>query len=366
MLSPRWKKLWRDLSAARGRMVMMVIAIAVSIFGVGTILSAYTILMREISRNYLGTSPASAFIELNQVDDALVQAVRQQPGIADAEATSRVMGRVEVKPNEWMPMLLFVIPDFNAMRLSTFTSESGDWPPPEQTILLERAALPLTNVAVGDALTVQTPNGTKQSIRISGLAHDPGLAPAWQEQTIYAYITPATLAWLGEGSTLHILKVSVKEQNPSVGAIESTVSRLSAWLTGQGYAVGEIRIPPPGLHPHQSQMNSILMTLLVFSLMALVLSAILTATMIGGLLAQQVRQIGIMKAIGARSSQVTGMYLALVAVLGLAAVALGIPAGNAAKRVPAASTPGSENYAGWIIPCCWRFATPSAAQDACS
>lgn len=332
MLSPRWKKLWRDLSTARGRMVMMVIAIAVSIFGVGTILSAYTILMREISRNYLGTNPASAFIELNQVDDALVQNVRQQPGIADAEATSWVMGRVEVKPNEWMPMLLFVIPDFNAMRLSTFTSESGAWPPPDQTILLERAALPLVNVAVGDSLTVQTPNGTKQSIRISGLAHDPGLAPAWQEQTIYAYITPATLAWLGEGSSLHILKVSVKDQPESVAAIESTISGLSAWLTGQGYTVGEIRIPPPGLHPHQSQMNSILMTLLVFSLMALVLSAILTATMIGGLLAQQVRQIGIMKAIGARSSQVTGMYLALVAVLGLAAVALGIPAGNAAGR----------------------------------
>lgn len=36
MLSPRWKKLWRDLQSARGRMVMMVLAIAVSIFGVGT------------------------------------------------------------------------------------------------------------------------------------------------------------------------------------------------------------------------------------------------------------------------------------------------------------------------------------------
>jgi len=132
MVSPRWKKLWRDLRAARGRMVMMVIAIAVSIFGVGAILSAYTILMREISLNYLGTQPASAFLELDAVDDALVQAVRQQPGIADAEATSWVMGRVEVKPNEWLPMLLFVIPDFNGMRISTFESESGDWPPPAQ------------------------------------------------------------------------------------------------------------------------------------------------------------------------------------------------------------------------------------------
>ena len=107
MLSPRWKKIVRDLLAARGRMLMIVAAIAVSIFGVGTILSAGAILNREISRNYLGTQPASAFLELERVDPALVQAVRQQPGIAQAEATSWVTARVEVKPDEWLPMLLF-------------------------------------------------------------------------------------------------------------------------------------------------------------------------------------------------------------------------------------------------------------------
>jgi putative ABC transport system permease protein len=332
MLSPRWKKLLRDIQASQGRMVMMVMAIAVSIFGVGTILSAYTILTREISRNYLGTNPASAFLELDRVDDALLQAVRQQPNIADAEATSWVTARVEVKPNEWRPLLLFVIPDFNSIRLDTFQPESGAWPPPDRTILLEREALPLTNAKVGDQFRVQTPNGPKQSIQISGLVHDPGLAPAWQEQTVYGYVSPATLAWLGESSTLQILKITIKDQPGNLSAIDATVSALAVWLKGQGRSVEEIRVPPPAMHPHQSQMNSILVMLLVFSLMALVLSAILTATMIGGLLAQQVRQIGIMKAIGARSSQITSLYLVLIMVLGLVAVLIGAPLGIAAGR----------------------------------
>jgi putative ABC transport system permease protein len=60
------------------------------------------------------------------------------------------------------------------------------------------------------------------------------------------------------------------------------------------------------------------------------LSAVLTATMIGGLLAQQIRQIGMMKAIGARSSQIAGMYLLMVAGLGLVAVLIGTPLGIAA------------------------------------
>src|SRR5512143_1059188 len=109
MISPRWKKLWRDLQTAQGRMIMIVIAIGVSIFGVGTILSSYTILTREISRNYLGTNPASAFLELDRADDAIVQAVKQRPDILDAEATSWVVSRIEVKPDQWRQLLLFVI-----------------------------------------------------------------------------------------------------------------------------------------------------------------------------------------------------------------------------------------------------------------
>ncbi|MBI5351997.1 MAG: FtsX-like permease family protein [Chloroflexi bacterium] len=332
MNSPRWKKMLRDLQAARGRMAMMVIAMAVSIFGVGMILSAYTILSREMSRNYLGTNPASAFIELDRVDAALVEAVSQRPGISEAEAGSWVTARAEVNPNEWMPVFLFVVPDFNAAHVSTVNPEAGAYPPSEYTILLEREVLPMLNVKIGDALAIQTPNGSKQQILISGTVHDPALAPAWQEQTVYGYITPATLTTLGESETLHILKVVVSDQRYNIAAIDSTVSELASWLKGQGYVVDEIRIPPPGKHPHQSQMRSILMLLLVFSVMALILSAILTATMIGGLLAQQIRQIGIMKAIGARSSQITSLYLALVALLGSGAVLIGLPLGIVAGR----------------------------------
>ena len=332
MNSPRWKKLIRDLQSTRGRMGMMVIAIAVSIFGVGMILSAYTIMSRAMSRNYLGTNPASAFIELDRVDEALVKAVRARPGISEAEATAWVVARAEVRPKEWMPVLLFVVPDFDAAHVSTVNPEAGAYPPSAQTLLVEREVLPMLDLKIDDVLTLQTPNGTKQQIVVSGTVHDPALAPAWQEQTVYGYITPATLATLGESETLHILKVVVSDQPYNLAAIESTVSELAEWLKGQGYVVDEIRIPPPGKHPHQSQMNSVLTLLLVFSVMALGLSAVLTATMINGLLAQQIRQIGIMKAIGARSIQITSLYLVLIVALGSVASLIGAPLGIAAGR----------------------------------
>ncbi len=332
MLNPRWKKLIGDLRSARSRFAMMVAAIAVSSGAVAAILSSYAILTREVSRNYLDTNPASAQLEFSAADDSLVRKILSRPEIADAEASSTVLARIEVAPSEWLPLMLFVVPDFDHLRINAFRPESGAWPPPTGSLLLERTALPLTRTQVGKSISVQTPSGHQRSLRISGLAHDPGLAPAWQEQTVYGYITPATLSALGESGDLHLVKIIVRENAGSMRAIEDTARGLATWLGQQGRTVEQIRIPPPRMHPHQSQMMAILVMLLIFSLLALLLGAVLAATIISGLLAQQVRQIAIMKAIGARSRQIASLYAGLIAALGAASVALGLPLGLAAGR----------------------------------
>src|SRR6266545_5062070 len=333
MRSPRWQKLLRDLWLMRGRTALMVIAIAVSLFGVGTVLSAYAILTPEISRNYLGTNPAAATLELDQVDDALLAAVKQRPGIADAEARETIVARVQVGPDQWRPLLLFVVTDFDAMRISTFQRESGAWPPPDGTMLIERTALPMLNAQPGDRVVVKTPHGTRQAVAISGVVHDPSLAPAWQEREGYGYITPATLARLGEPGPLAELKI-VASGSPFDGpAIERTTRDLAAWLQQQGHTVREVQIPPAGQHPHQGQMRAVLFLLLSFSVMALVLSAILVATMIAGMLAQQIRQIGAMKTIGARTRQIAGMYIVLILLMSGAALALALAPGVVVGRL---------------------------------
>jgi putative ABC transport system permease protein len=327
MLSPRWRKLLADVNATQGRTLMMVFAIALGVFGVGLILSAFTILTREMTRNYTSTNPASILLELDKVDNNLLQAVRKRPGIAQAEASQMVVGRLELQKDQWMPILLFVIPDFNAIKINSFTFELGAKSPPAGSILFEREALRLTQQKIGNNVWIQTPNGTKRKILISGVVHDPGLAPAGQEQTAYGYVSPDTIAWLGESKTFNILKIVVKTQPLELESIEQTTKALAVWLTTNGRSIEEIRIPPPGKHPHQSQMTAILTMFLIFSGLTLVLSSILSATMIAGMLAQQVRQIGVMKAIGARSLQIAGLYLALIFMIGCLALILGLPLG---------------------------------------
>jgi putative ABC transport system permease protein len=341
-LSPRWRKLRGDIAQAQGRLLMMVIAIAMGVFAVASISTAYIILEREIARNYLSTNPAAALIDLDGIDENVLAGARTRAGITGAEAAGRVTGRVKVGPSEWLPLLLFVVPDFHTAHISTIRLEAGRWPAEPDAIVLERTAVPVANTSIGHEIRVQTAHGAERSLTVAGAVHDPSLAPAWQEQTVYGYVTPATLSFLGEDPTLRILKVTVKDAFRDRVGLERAVIGVAEWLKNSGHSVGEIRIPPDQ-HPHQGMMTSVVRMLLVFSELTLILSAILTATLTSSLLAPQVRQIGVMKAIGARSAQIMHIYLALIAAIGLVAVGIGLPLGIVAGRALAASTAAMLN-----------------------
>jgi putative ABC transport system permease protein len=330
MPGPRWRKIAGDIGQSQGRLVMMVVAIAAGVFAVAAISTAYTVLSRELDRSYQATKPATALLDVDPLDAAAVAAAKQTPGIALAQAGGRLLGRVEVGANEWLPLLLFVVPDFDRQRIGTVRLEAGHWPS-DAGIVLERTAVSVANTAMDRAITVQTQSGVSRSLTVTGVVHDPSLAPAWQQQTVYGYVTPATLHLLGEDSDLHILKLRVNEPAGDPVSLEHTIAGVAIGLQRTGHIVGEIRIPPPH-HPHQAQMTSVTGMLLAFSLLTLALSAILTATLTASLLAPQVRQIGVMKAIGARSSQIMGLYASLIAAIGAVAVCLGLPLGIAGGR----------------------------------
>jgi putative ABC transport system permease protein len=362
MMRPRWRKLLGDLATERGRVALMVAAIAISLFGVGSVLGAYSILTREMPRNYLGTRPASAALEVSAgVDGDLLDEVRRRPGIAEAEAGDIVLARAKVG-DDWIPLLLFVVDDFNAMRLNTFGRVSGAWPPPDGTMLIERSAEQMLQATQGSTVFVRPPHAEPRSVFISGLVHDPGLAPAWQEREGYGYITRATLALLGEQPVLGELRVTTSDTAFDLKSIEAKAQELARWLAAKGRTVEQIRVPPPGRHPHQSQMMGVLFLLLAFSAMALLLSGILVATTVSAILARQIREIGVMKTVGARSSQIASIYAVFVAILGATAVAVSIPLGvlGASALANMSATMLNLTLVSQSIPW-WVFATQASA-----
>ncbi len=330
----RHRKLLRDLWGARSRAMMMVLAIAASLVAVGAILSAQAIMKRETSRDYLSTNPASATIKLGGgLDASTLDAVRAYPGVVDATVRALVKGLVEVegpRGNSWRPLLLWVIGENDPRRIVRFSLEKGSWPPPPDGLLMGRDALRLVQAAVGAPLRVKTPNGTVQPLKITGVVHDPSQAAARQEVRGCAYITPAALMRLGESPTLDELKLVVadgpgqKTASRSVAVIERTAREVATLLAAHGARVREIQIPPPYLHPHQRLMDTVMFLLLAFGVVALGLSGVLVANMLDGLLAQQVRQIGVLKAIGASTGHIFRLYLLMTLLIATAASLLAV------------------------------------------
>jgi putative ABC transport system permease protein len=332
VLPPRWLKLLRDVRAERGRVALMVAAVAVSLAAVGAVLGARAILTREMAGAYLGTRPADATLELaGDVTPATVAAVRALPGVAEAEAREVVVARARVGEG-WRRLLLFVVDDFGDLRLNRFRPVRGAWPPPDGAMLIERSAAGMLEADLGGRVLVKPPTGPVRAVEVAGVVHDPGLAPAWQERSGYGYVSRATLAALGEPPALHELRVAFAPAPATTAEAEARAAELAARLSARGQAVRELQVPPLREHPHQRQMATVLAMLLSFAGMALILSGVLVATALAALLARQVREIGVLKTLGATAGQVARLYAALVGAVGLAALALALPAGMLGAR----------------------------------
>lgn len=343
----RWRKLARDLWLARFRVASMVFVITLSVITVTAFLSGRAILGREITANYLAGNPASATLHLpGGVSEAQVRTATSQPGVTDAVARGTLLARVKVPDGSWQPLLLFVSAPNDPRTMSTVAVEKGTWPPSEQGVFLERTALPYLGVKVGQQVRVRTPGGSEVTLTVAGSVHDPGVAPADQERTAYGQVTTAALTRLGQPTTLTELKITVGDANGLTGdaaAITAAAQRLGTTLTATGHEVTGIDVPPPLRHPHYGQMVTVGFVLLAFGLVSLLLSSILVATMLGGMLTAQIRQIGAMKAVGARTGQLLTMYLTLAGLLAVTATGLALAPGLALGRAFARIAAGLLN-----------------------
>lgn len=346
MGSPRWRKVLRDIWLHKARTILVVLAIALGIFGAGAVLTTWALMRVTVRDGYAATHPASATLRVDSIDTALLRRVERVPGVGPAQARRVLSGRALVQ-GTWRPLVLFSMHDFPGMRLGLVTQVTGAWPPRDGQIVIERSALPIAQTAVGDTLAIRV--GAEQGGRIvrvgvSGVARDVGLAPGWMEHVVYGFVTPSTIAELGVSSTMDELQFVVRDAGLDREAVRRIAFAVKGAVEETGRVVTDMSVPVPGQHIHAAQMGSLLYTQAAFGVLVLMMSGILVVNLIAAMLAGQVREIGVMKTIGAESRQIAGLYLGLALVLGLVATMVAIPAAAAVGRRYAEFTSGMLNF----------------------
>jgi len=180
---------------------------------------------------------------------------------------------------------------------------------------------------IGDTVVVKTAGSKEQPLRVSGTVHDVGQAQARMENLVYGYITVATLAQLGESPYLDQLNILVADRRLDEAHIRSVADDVKKFVESRGHPVRRVDFPKPGKHPHADIMGLLMLAMSSFGFAILALSGILVFNLLTGLMASQVRQVGMMKAVGGTRRQIAGIYFAQAALLGIAAILAGLPIG---------------------------------------
>lgn len=342
-ISPRWRKLLRDLWIHKVRILLIVLSMTIGVFTVGTLAHLQVIVSRDLASSYEATNPASAVIGIESFDDELVTSIRHVPGVQAAEGRRSLIVRFKNgRDSTWRPLELFVIPNYQNIQINKVQPEvrfepdpagwpkPNVWPPPRHAMLVERTSFLLANLGLvhakqGDKVLIRTPAGKEQTLSMAGITYDFSQLPATGAGHVLGYITFDTLEWLGEPRTYNQLLIVVDGDRRDAAHIKAVADEVRDRVERSGHSVLRTDIPEPGKLPLDYQFQTISLILTVIGLLTMLLSGFLIVNVVSALLAEQTRQIGIMKAIGARSGQIAALYLVMVLIFGLAALALAMP-----------------------------------------
>ena len=100
-LRPRWSKVFSDLWGDKIRTSLVVASIAVGVFAVGMIISAFVIMSEDINYSYAAANPANIEIWTKPFHEDLMRVIEKVPGVEDLEGRHIVSVRARRGDETW-------------------------------------------------------------------------------------------------------------------------------------------------------------------------------------------------------------------------------------------------------------------------
>jgi putative ABC transport system permease protein len=204
-----------------------------------------------------------------------------------------------------------VRPSFEDSRIDLLKPQAGVWPPGDRQLVIERGSLPWSRAYLGDVLEIQLPDETIREIPLVGTVYDPDAGPG-SALGLSGVVSFDSVEWLHSDRTLNSIAITVSGDALDKRHIQEVADRVAEHIRQKDGNVYYVYVPEPGEHPAYSQVLGVLGIIGALGFLSLFLAGFLIFNTFSALMVQHVRYIGIMKAIGARPSQVVGMYLVLI------------------------------------------------------
>jgi putative ABC transport system permease protein len=334
------RKALADVTQRKGRTVLLILSILTGVLGLTAVNSANDVMGGAFIYSHdQSTSPDIVF-SAPAADPSAVGTVLRIPNVAQVQwwseyftnwHTTNGTGSASIQINGYK--------DFQHLQLGTFQLTSGRLPGRGEIVMDSRASA-VQPVAIGDTVTINTSSGTV-SLRVAGMARTRGWATVDRLAQATGYMQASALQRIAGLSVS-----STKGQSSPVLRAVVMAKVRDTRLAMQTYQAAELALTQAGVKVSDGSLydttsgavaiNGMLIVIRVLSLIALLLTSLLIINTMTVLIAEQMRIIGTMKAMGGTRWTILRGYLISVGVYSLVGTSLGLAAGIGAGNQLAA------------------------------
>jgi putative ABC transport system permease protein len=316
---------------------MVMATIAVGVFAVGFVSASFVLILVDMDADYQSANPHAAIIITMPFEQDLIHPLEHVPGVGDVEGRSGTTARLLLGDKKLL-ININAIPPINEIKIDKIRpSEPGvDLQLGEKEIFLEGSARANLRVKPGEVVNIELFDGRSRQLRVAGWVHDVTGFPFVFSQQVGGFVTPETLEWLDGTTGFNQVYLTVAEKKTDEDHVNAVAADVADKIEKGGRQVYGTFVYQPGRHFASDITRALGVMMGVLGAMAVVLSAFLVLNTINALISQQIRQIGVMKSLGASTAQLVGIYLVLVLIYGLLALIVSVPLASYAAYVIAA------------------------------
>jgi putative ABC transport system permease protein len=324
LLRPRWRKVLSDLWGDKTRTALVVASIAAGVFAIGMIITAYAVLSQDINRNYAAVNPPNIVVSTDPFNIDLLRALARMPGVRQVEGRFMLDARARKGNASSHALTLVGLPD-SETAINKLLPMEGRATPGTNELVISENLINISPFHPGDRIIMELPGGMKYPLTVVGLVADQTTSRPNPNSSNNAFITPDTQRKLGLGSDFNHLYITVSGAGSDRAFISAVAAAVNDQVKNSGRQVYQLDQKLSTEHPMTSTVLAMIGVLAALGGLITILSSSLIVNTLNALLAQQLRQIGVMKLVGGRSIQILGMYLVLILGYSLIALLLAVP-----------------------------------------
>lgn len=318
------RKAYRDLTQRRVRSLLTIGAIAIGVGGIVAIVSTAQNLTRAQADAYYNASQADITFWVWDAPPATERALAEIANVAGAELRNNYFTRCKWN-GVYRDVYLYGLENFadtriNQIRLLGRAPRAGEF-------VAESTVRDLFPIRVGDEMACRGRDGSTRTLALAGFAQSPNYPTAaiLDFATVYANAEDVQrLLGIG-GANQALLKIQ------DVSKARETANAAAKLFDRRGVEHGAPDIRDPQNFLGKRELDALLVLLFVFSIVGLVTSGFLVANTLAAMTAEQVGEIGTLKAIGGTRGQVLTIYVIAAGMYGIVGTLVGLALGALAS-----------------------------------